>query len=108
MMPQLFHDEAEWARSRPGVRRAAITGHTDVARSKECGRRFRRQMRRYRACSVLQHARGCEDYPHREREYAGEQRLTRLERGGDADLPIEAVGSDAEWRSSLIGDGHPQ
>jgi len=59
----LGRPEAEWARSRPGVRRAGITRAHGRSALKRMRRRFRRQMRRYRACSVLQHARGCEDYP---------------------------------------------
>jgi len=66
----------------------ASPGHPDVARSQECGRRFRRQMRGYRACSVLQHARGCEDYPHREREYAGEQQDLIQDPNRHCSLPV--------------------
>ena len=45
-------------------------------------------MRGYRACSILQHARGCEDYPHREREYAGEQQDLIQDPNRHCSLPV--------------------
>ena len=84
----LGRPEAEWARSRPGVRRAGITRAHGRSALKRMRRRFRRQMRRYRACSVLQHARGCEDYPHREREYAGEQQDLIQDSNRHCSLPV--------------------